>query len=89
MAMMTKMREKTHIVLGFLLVAFLALIVVEWGSESTIFRSKEMSGIIASINGHDIHYEQFVRAYEHRSRRKTNSIIFAIRCGKTWCAKCW
>jgi len=66
MAMMTKMREKTHIVLGFLLVAFLALIVVEWGSESTIFRSKEQSGVIASINGHDIHYEQFARAYEQQ-----------------------
>jgi len=66
MAMMTKMREKTHIVLGFLLVAFLALIVVEWGSESTIFRSKELSGVIASINGYDIHYEQFARAYEQQ-----------------------
>ncbi len=66
MAMMTKMREKTHIVLGFLLVAFLALIVVEWGSESTIFRSKEMSGVIASINGYDIHYEQFAQAYEQQ-----------------------
>jgi parvulin-like peptidyl-prolyl isomerase len=66
MAMMTKMREKTHIVLGFLLVAFLALIVVEWGSESTIFRSKEMSGVIASINGYDIHYEQFAQAYQQQ-----------------------
>ena len=66
MALMTKMREKTHIVLGFLLVAFLALIVVEWGSESTIFRSKEQSGAIASINGQDIHYEQFARAFEQQ-----------------------
>jgi len=66
MAMMTKMREKTHIVLGFLLVAFLALIVVEWGSESTIFRSKGQSGVIASINGHDIHYEQFKLAYDRQ-----------------------
>jgi len=66
MAMMTKMREKTHIVLGFLLVAFLALIVVEWGSESTIFRSKEQSGVLASINGQDIHYEQFARAFEQQ-----------------------
>jgi len=66
MAMMTKMREQTHIVLGILLVAFLALIVVEWGSESTIFMSKEQSGVIASINGHDIHYEQFARAYEQQ-----------------------
>lgn len=66
MALMTKMREKTHIVLGFLLVAFLALIVVEWGSESTIFRPKEQSGVIASINGQDIHYEQFARAFEQQ-----------------------
>jgi parvulin-like peptidyl-prolyl isomerase len=66
MAMMTKMREQTHIILGILLLAFLALIVVEWGSESTIFRSKAQTGVIASINGQDIHYEQFYRAYEQQ-----------------------
>lgn len=69
MALMTKMREKTHIVLGLLLVAFLALIVVEWGSESTIFRSKQQSGVITSINGQDIHYEQFARALEQQSEQ--------------------
>jgi len=66
MGLMTKMREKTVVVLGILLFAFLALIVVEWGSESTIFRPKEQTGVIASINGQDIHYEQFVRAYEQQ-----------------------
>jgi peptidyl-prolyl cis-trans isomerase D len=66
MEMMKVMREQTHIILGILLLAFLALIVVEWGSESTIFRPKERSGIIATINGQDIHYEQFYRAYEQQ-----------------------
>lgn len=66
MAMMTKMREQTHIILGILLIAFLALIVVEWGSESTIFRPKQQTGVIASINGQDIHYEQFARAYDQQ-----------------------
>jgi parvulin-like peptidyl-prolyl isomerase len=66
MGLMTKMREQTHIILGILLFAFLALIVVEWGSESTIFRSKAQSGVIASVNGQDIHYEQFARAYEQQ-----------------------
>ncbi|MDZ7361813.1 MAG: peptidylprolyl isomerase [candidate division KSB1 bacterium] len=66
MGVMTKMREKTVVVLGFLLFAFLALIVVEWGSESTIFRPKEQTGVIASINGQDIHYEQFYRAYQNQ-----------------------
>ena len=66
MGLMTKMREKTVVVLGILLFAFLALIVVEWGSESTIFRPKEQTGVIASINGQDIHSEQFYRAYEQQ-----------------------
>jgi peptidyl-prolyl cis-trans isomerase D len=66
MEMMTKMRQNTHIVLAFLLFAFLALIVIEWGSESTIFRSKAQSGVIVSINGQDIHYEQFARSYEQQ-----------------------
>ncbi len=66
MEMMKAMRENTHIVLGILLLAFLGLIVVEWGSESTIFRPKEQTGVIATINGHDIHYEQFYRAYEQQ-----------------------
>ncbi len=66
MALMTKMREKTHVVLGFLLVAFVALIVVEWGSESTILRPKEQSGVIGSVNGHDILYEQFARTFEQQ-----------------------
>jgi parvulin-like peptidyl-prolyl isomerase len=66
MEMMKAMREKTHIVLGILLLAFVGLIVVEWGSESTIFRPKEQTGVIATINGHDIHYEQFYRAYEQQ-----------------------
>jgi parvulin-like peptidyl-prolyl isomerase len=66
MGLMTKMREKTVVVLGILLFAFLALIVVEWGSESTIFRPKEQTGVIASINGQDIHYEQFYRAYQNQ-----------------------
>ncbi len=66
MEMMKAMREKTHIVLGILLLAFIGLIVVEWGSESTIFRPKEQTGVIATINGQDIHYEQFYRAYEQQ-----------------------
>jgi peptidyl-prolyl cis-trans isomerase D len=66
MEMMKAMREKTHIVLGILLLAFVGLIVVEWGSESTIFRPKEQAGVIATINGQDIHYEQFYRAYEQQ-----------------------
>jgi len=66
MAFMIKMREQTHIILAILLVAFLALIVVEWGSESTIFQPKAQTGVIASINDQDIHYEQFYRAYEQQ-----------------------
>jgi peptidyl-prolyl cis-trans isomerase D len=66
MEMMKAMRENTHIILGILLLAFLMLIVIEWGSESTIFRPKAQSGVIATINGQDIHYEQFYRAYEQQ-----------------------
>ncbi|MDZ7292783.1 MAG: peptidylprolyl isomerase [candidate division KSB1 bacterium] len=66
MGVMTKMRENTHIILLILLIAFLALIVVEWGSESTIFRPKAQSGVIATINGQDIHYEQFYRNFEQQ-----------------------
>jgi peptidyl-prolyl cis-trans isomerase D len=62
MAVMRRMRESTHVILFILLVAFLLLIVLEWGADYTGIQQQK--GIIASINGEDITIEQFDRRYE-------------------------
>ena len=60
--MMTKIREKTHILLYVLVFAFIALIVVEWGANySDISRLKR--GIVGKIGGEDIRYADFQVTY--------------------------
>lgn len=60
--MMTKIREKTHILLYVLIFCFIALIVIEWGANySDTARSKR--GIIGKIGGDDVRYADFQTVY--------------------------
>ncbi|NUM80417.1 peptidylprolyl isomerase [bacterium] len=60
--MMTKIREKTHILLWILVFCFIALIVIEWGANySDIARTKR--GIIGKVNGEDVRYADFQTVY--------------------------
>lgn len=59
---MTKIREKTHILLYVLVFAFIALIVIEWGANwSDLSRMKR--GIIGKIGGEDVRYADFQTTY--------------------------
>lgn len=60
--MMTKIREKTHLLLYVLIFCFVALIVIEWGANySDIARTKR--GIIGKIDGNDVRYADFQTVY--------------------------
>lgn len=60
--MMTKIREKTHILLYILVLCFVGLIVIEWGANySDIARTKR--GVIGKVGGEDVRYADFQTAY--------------------------
>ncbi len=60
--MMTKIREKTHLLLYVLVFAFVALIVVEWGANYSDI-SRTQRGIIGKIGGEDVRYADFQVTY--------------------------
>jgi peptidyl-prolyl cis-trans isomerase D len=63
MAVMNKMRESMKIILMILVFAFIATIIFDWGMGG--FRGKRRpQGIIAQVNGEDISYEEFSKAYQ-------------------------
>jgi parvulin-like peptidyl-prolyl isomerase len=63
MGMMNKLRESTKTILMILVFAFIATIVVDWGMGG--LKRDQPKGIIASVNGHEIHYEEFTRRYQN------------------------
>jgi peptidyl-prolyl cis-trans isomerase D len=71
MAVMNKMRESMKTILMILVFAFIATIIFDWGMGG--FRGKRRpQGIIAQVNGEDISYEEFSKAYQQelKSRRE-------------------
>jgi len=58
--LMNKIRENTHIILWILIFGFLATIVFSWGMDITGSKNSQRSGIIGSINGSDVSYENFI-----------------------------
>lgn len=70
MALMTSMRDKTHIILYTLLAAFLALIVFEWGMNFSGPAGR--NGQAGTINGKPVpygEYEAIYRQYSESYRR--------------------
>lgn len=56
--LMNKLRDKTHIILIILVIAFLATIVFEWGMDYLGLRSGSMTEF-GSVNGEEIKYTDF------------------------------
>ena len=69
MAVMNKMRESMKTILMILVLAFLATIVFDWGMGG--FRGRgPKRGVIAQVNGVDISYEEFSRAYQQELKAR-------------------
>ena len=60
--MMTKIREKTHILLYVLIFCFIALIVIEWGANYSD-TARAQRGVIGKIDGDDVRYADFQTVY--------------------------
>ena len=58
MGLMNKMRDKTHIILIILILAFLATIVFEWGMDYLGLRGGQVNEL-GSVNGQEIKYADF------------------------------
>ena len=56
---MRKMRENTHIILWIVIFGFLATIVFSWGMDITGSRGLKQQGVVGSINGKEIKFENF------------------------------
>jgi peptidyl-prolyl cis-trans isomerase D len=61
MALMSKLRDKTHIVLFVLVAAFVGLIVFEWGMNFTGPAKK--AGVAGKVNGQTISMKQYEEIY--------------------------
>jgi len=62
MALMSSLRDKTHIILYTLLGAFLVLIVFEWGMNFTGFTGK--ANMAGKVNGKSISFSQYDDVYK-------------------------
>ena len=74
--MMIKLRERTAIIMWIVIVAFVGLIVVEWGADYSGTSSVANSDAIGVINGREVSLKQFqeqVRAAAQRSARDGNT----------------
>ncbi|MCK4427264.1 MAG: SurA N-terminal domain-containing protein, partial [candidate division Zixibacteria bacterium] len=60
--MMKAMRKLTKQIMWIVIVAFVGTIIFAWGMEFS--GRKQKSGIIASINGQDIHLTTFQYLYD-------------------------
>jgi len=66
MAVMNRMRENTKTILMILVVAFILTIIIDWGMGG--FKTSQPQGVIASVNGDEIMYEEFYQAYQDELR---------------------
>ena len=62
MAVMNKLRESMKTILLILVLAFLATIIFNWGMGG--FKGRRPRGVIGQVNGEDISYEEFNKAYQ-------------------------
>ena len=73
MAVMSSLRDKTHIILYTLLAAFLALIVFEWGMNFSGFSGKKANQA-GKVNGKAISFSQYDEVYKEMTEnfRRSN-----------------
>lgn len=58
MGLMNKLRDKTHIILIILIIAFLATIVFEWGMDY-LGMGRQQTPELGSVNGQEIKFQQY------------------------------
>ena len=66
--MMTKLRERTGIVMWIVILAFVGLIVVEWGADYSGTSSGSGSDVVGSINGEQVSYRLFQQALQNAAQ---------------------
>ncbi len=62
MALMNRMRQNTKVMLMILVVAFMLTIIIDWGMGG--FKTGGKRGVIASVNGDDITYDEYYQQYQ-------------------------
>ena len=67
--MMTLLREKTGIVLWFVICAFVGLIVVEWGAEYSGPGQEDVGDVVGVVNGETITLKDFQGALRQLARQ--------------------
>ncbi|MEE2659382.1 MAG: peptidylprolyl isomerase [Candidatus Latescibacterota bacterium] len=71
--MMTKLRESTAIIMWIVILAFVGLIVVEWGADYSGTSTATTSGSIGSINGEEISLRYFQEAVRNAARQRSSA----------------
>ena len=66
--MMTKLRERTGIIMWFVILAFVGLIVVEWGADYSGTSTGRGTDVVGSINGEQVSYRLFQQALQNAAR---------------------
>ena len=66
--MMTKLRERTGIIMWFVILAFVGLIVVEWGADYSGTSTGGGSDVVGSINGEQVSYRLFQQALQNAAQ---------------------
>ncbi len=74
MAVMNKLRANMKTILLILVFAFIATIIFDWGMGG--FQSGRPRGVIAEVDGEEISYDEFIKAYQQElktQREKTGN----------------
>ena len=69
--MMTKLRESTSIIMWIVILAFVGLIVVEWGADYSGTSGSQGADTVGVINGEEISLRTFQQAMQNAARQKS------------------
>ncbi|MBT6146690.1 MAG: hypothetical protein HOH74_14725 [Gemmatimonadetes bacterium] len=69
--MMTKLRESTAIIMWIVILAFVGLIVVEWGADYSGTSGSKGADTVGIINGEEISLRVFQQAMQNAGRQKS------------------
>ena len=71
--MMTKLRESTAIIMWIVILAFVGLIVVEWGADYSGTSGSKGADTVGIINGEEISLRVFQQAMQNAGRQMRRS----------------
>ncbi|MEW6750281.1 MAG: peptidylprolyl isomerase [Candidatus Latescibacterota bacterium] len=69
--MMTLLREKTALILWFVIAAFIGLIVIEWGADYSSSSKASVGDAVGVVNGVKIPLKEFQNALRNAARQKS------------------